>query len=1221
MEIRVTVFERRIGRMMLWYTVGLGDLDRVETGPTPSKVQQRLVDGLRKAIAKRMPRELERLELARGRKLEVVRVELALERGTVRLRFFGKIPLVIEPRPRGAAAEGTFDVVYHPMRPSEWFVHEEGRDLAEEATAYFRERWAALTEDELEPLKADLKDRMRMVAFSASPKTLLDELEAQDKKPPLAFLGGGGAQKGDQLLGTLGHNQSVRAIDGRLDPGMSRAPYREQLQQLVCGKQRAPVLLVGPSGVGKSMLLRQLVHDLLEADDYPSHRNFDRVHNVWQIRGHRIIAGMSYLGQWEQRCVDLLEASRKRNAILWVEDIQAWGRIGESRESDRSLATFFRGPLARGELCMLGECSAEGWQQLQDDAPGFASAFTTLFVEPTDRAQTMRMLVHEARKLELEHQVAFDPLAFRTIYELGGALGAGASYPGKALDLLRGLATGDHGHALDLSRAEKEAVRGNKINAIKIYRELTGLGLRQSKDAVEAFIDKSVWPPVERVVRVPRPPPRSLLDLGFVGGSERGDVGPREVVQLLARRTGMPELLLAAERPLDPNDIVAQFTRQIMGQDAAIAAVRDLILRIKAGLVDSGRPYGVFLFTGPTGTGKTEMAKCIAEYLYGNAGRLLRFDMSEYQGFDAPARLIGDRFRPEGALTSRVRAQPFCVVLLDEIEKASPAVLNLMLQLFDDGRLTDASGTVVDFSHAVVVMTSNLGAKSSPSLGFDEKQDETTRAVDAAVREFFPPELFNRIDRVVQFGPLAPEAARRIAQRELTMLLDRRGLTERNVFVRFTSAVVDLAVRQGFNPRDGARSLKRWLEDNVGSFLADEIAGAKAAAVRLLWLHMHEGKLRLHAEQLEEALAQPHGSALEDMLRWTGAELRDEIPVALERARALLDSPALADLAHTLSEAVRRHGGGEQAAAQDAFVLEQLRNEAREIADTLQLQSEYDPVLAARGDQWADHEGELAEARDFGKLRVAFAHRGSHFMVRMLDWRAISPALPLENRRDVLHALGSLHFLEKAIRLAPDAAEHEVLVELTRVSRSAGSTRFEAVRPGLLEWLASAYQPARGEVLGCAIVSEDGGVQHLRYLPEQRVAQHQIVLRMVGPAVRSFFAGEHGSHVRESLTGGTEVVRVRVLPRASIEPGEHVADLARQRNAFVAALEAGTPLQVEHPDAILPIVRRYDYDPQRADEPSWIEVEDYPLSFALRTQVRNLADVLPTLWLLRKGAV
>jgi ATP-dependent Clp protease ATP-binding subunit ClpA/ATP-dependent Clp protease ATP-binding subunit ClpC len=546
-------------------------------------------------------------------------------------------------------------------------------------------------------------------------------------------------------------------------------------------------------------------------------------------------------------------------------------------------------------------------------------------------------------------------------------------------------------------------------------------------------------------------------------------------------------------------------------------------------------------------------------------------------------------------------------------------VLNLMLQLFDDGRLTDAGGNVVDFTHAVVVMTSNLGARSSPALGFDERQDETARAVDAAVREFFPPELFNRIDRVVHFGPLAPEAARRIARRELGLLLDRRGLTERNVFVRWTPAVVELAVREGFNPRDGARSLKRWLEDRVGSFLADEISGAKAAAVRLLWLHMRDGALRLHAEQLAEATAEGRGSALEELLQWSGAQLREAIPPAVERAEALLDSDALRELANTLGSGVRKIGVGDEHAAGEVFVLEQLRAELRQIAENLRVQAEYDPVLAASGEQWPEHEGELVEAQEFGRARIMRPDGGPVFL-RALDWRALGPPLPLRNRRDVLDALASLHFLEKAIRLAPDPTEHEVLVELTRVSRSAGATRFEATRPGLLEWLAAAYQAGRGEVIACVLVSEDGLAQRLPRFPEDRLAQHQVVLRIAGPAVRSFFMGEHGSHVRESLTGGTEVVRVRVLPGPAIDPREHVADLDRQRQAFVAALEAGEHPMADHPDAILPIVRRYDYDPQRTDEPSWIQVEDYPLTYAVRTQVRRLADVLPTLWILRMGA-
>ena len=614
------------------------------------------------------------------------------------------------------------------------------------------------------------------------------------------------------------------------------------------------------------------------------------------------------------------------------------------------------------------------------------------------------------------------------------------------------------------------------------------------------------------------------------------------------------------------------------------------------------------------------MAKCIAEYLYGDGARLLRFDMSEYSGWDAPARLIGDRYRPEGALTSKVRAQPFSVVLLDEIEKAAPAVLNLMLQLFDDGRLTDATGTVVDFTHAVVVMTSNLGAKTSPSVGFEEREEDAARDVAAAVREFFPPELFNRIDRVVQFGPLGSAAAHRIARRELAKLLDRRGLTERNVFVRFTPAVVDMAVREGFNARDGARSLKRWLEHRVGGFLADAIAGAKAAAVRMFWLHLRDGELRLHSEQLEEAQAHPEPSALEELLSWTGPRLREEIPAAVERARALAESDELATLGETLSAGVRRVETGDADAADEVFMLDAIRDELRGIADDLTLQAEYDPVLAASGEAWAENEGELVEAREFNRERVVAGNRQETF-VRTLDWRSLNPALPFKNRQDVLQALASLHFLRRAVGLASDPSQHALLIEITRMSRSAGSTRFEESRPGLAEWLAEGYiAKGRGTDGRAVLVHETGALTFGPFMGHRRHAWRQIVFPIVGPAVRPFFAGEHGTHVRESLTGGTEIVRVRLLPLPADGARAHVEALDREREAFMTALEAGAELPAEHPDTVLPIVRRYDYDPPAEDEPSWIEVEDYPLMYAARTQVRSLVDVLPTLWLLRMGA-
>lgn len=1219
MEVRISVFERRIGRRFYWHTLGLGPFSTQHAASSVAKVRQKMMDAMRKKIAKSWPSQLVSLESMRGRRIEKVRLDIPAA-GT-RSRFYGVAPLIVEPRARGAAVEGTIEVVYHPLRPNEWFVHEPDRELEDEAKVFFRKAWANLDEDMLQFLQMQPKDRLRLIAFSVTPRSIAEKLK--EKKPqPFALLGGGGAEKGEALLARLGTNHSLRVVDGMASEVIDREPYRAQLAQLLCGRHKKSVLLVGPSGVGKSCLIQRLVADLLESDDYPSHRNLDIIHKVWSIRGQRIIAGMSYLGQWEQRCVDLVEACRKHKGLLWVEDVAAWGRIGETVQSDRSLSTFFRGPMLRGELVLLGECTPEGYQRLQDEAPGFAASFTTLFVEPTGREETIRMLVHEARRYERDGEVAFDPLIFRMIHDLGGALGGALAFPGKALDLLRALATRELDGSIDLRAAEEQVRARKKIAAIKIYREKTNSGLRDAKEAVEFYMAKGYWGPIAGRGGALKARPMSLL--GGLTGVVRPNVRMQEVISLLGRRTGMPEVLLDAKRALVASDVQRALGRQIMGQEDSVVAMRDLVLRLKVGLCDRTRPFGVFLFTGPTGTGKTEMAKCVAEYLYGasghgSGGRLLRFDMSEYGGPDAPSRLIGDRFQPEGTLTSKVRAQPFCVVLLDEIEKADPSVLNLMLQLFDDGRLTDAMGNVVDFTHTVVIMTSNLGAKKTPSVGFSGESNDDAADVAAAVRAFFPPELFNRIDQVVTFGALSQAAARRIATREIDELVQRRGLVERNVFVRYTPTVAERAVRDGFRARDGARSLKRYLETHLGGFLADTLCEVATAPVRMLWLHEREGRLQLHVENMTEAEAYGSSSPLEAALRWSGHRLRAEIPMALERAEALLESEALLQLGESLSAEVRRFADEGES---EAYDLERLRAEIEQLVTDLRLQRDYDPALVDARDveTQAEYDGEMAEEMKFSEVVQGAPNDRELNRVRVLG-RMQAPELPFASRQGFLGSLGQLHFLERAVRCGADPQAHAVLIEMTRISTARSGSRFDVQRPGLLEWLGKAYARARGVVDRGLVVDAEGKMIVHDHDPQLSVSQawSRIVLRVVGPAVRDFFAGEHGSHVRESVSGGTEVVRVRVLPGLDVDPVEHVESLDRDREAFIQALEAGEPLP-SHPDAILPIVRRYVFDPVSPREHAWLEVEDYPLMFGMRTRVQRLETAMETIWLLRMGA-
>lgn len=1195
MDFSVAVFVRRQGPASEWWALGFGAAPPTASGRTSSKLRDRFVGLCREVVTATAPANLADLQLIRGRRLERVMLDLTIRHEGGRHRFAGRVSLVVEPRPLGP--DRVLRIAYHPLRQHEWFPIDDRRTLAEQATIYFQRTWsdAQLDADELARLRLQGDETLRVVAFRADPQTVFGFLPRSDRGPEMARIGTRRRRPGTSLLHELGFDLTRKAVDQELALGMPREPYREQLRQLVCGARKAPVLLIGPPGVGKTTLLHRLIADLLESDGWESHQNLDVVHHVWQISGRRIIAGMSYLGQWEQRCVELLEETYGKHIVLWADDLHAWGRIGESRQSDRSLASFFRGPLARGELTMIGECTPEQYQQLQADASGFANSFTTLHVEPTDAATTMRMLVHESRALELRHGCAFDPRVFRSIYELSGSLYSGSAYPGTALELVRALAS-------------RKRLPSNEVESHRL-REI--------------------------LLREPE-------------GEPRPRIGTPALIQLLSERTGMPELLLAQDRPLAAAEVEQAFASQVMGQPQAVAVVRDLIVRIKAGLCDPGRPYGVFLFTGPTGTGKTEMAKALAEYLFGDESRLVRLDMSEYNVPGSASRLIGDRWQPQGILTSRVRAQPFCVVLLDEVEKADPSVLNLMLQLFDDGRLTDAAGEVADFRHSVVIMTSNLGAGGSSSVGFGGN-DRRSILLDIAkaVREFFPPELFNRIDRVVEFHPLDEAAAKAIARKELSRLLARRGLAERNTFVRNTESVLAKIVREGFNSRDGARSLKRWLEDNVGSLLADTLTRSQAASMRLLWLYeqrSEEGRARLalHEEALREADPIPEESKIGELLERPNAILLGQVRPALEFLRGLERSERLEQLSHTLAhllEAYNRRFGDDAIEARsheaDAlYNLEVLRSEVGQLRESLELHASYDDRLAGQVEaNESPHEGlgEQIELHEFSREELARPSQDDSIRVRRFDRRHFNPALPLRQREAMLQAIAEVWFLERALEHASELEQHVAFLELSRLGDPRQRGRFDAVPLHLFSKLASAYVArGRGELEAWAAVGRQDGAPILpgtvrdedwRARFDDMLAQDPdvVVLQLVGPSVRDFFAGESGCQVLESLGGGHEIVRVRVLPGSpSDTPHELLERTRAQRAAFVAALEAGTELP-PNPDAMLPVIRRFKLEEARAGQLPTLEVEDYRLAHASSHKGMDLDKLLELLWLLRVG--
>ncbi|MCY1078093.1 AAA family ATPase [Archangium lansingense] len=1146
MNLTIAVYQSRDATGgFRWTTLALGPHTRSREGRSTVKLQQKLVDDLRSIIGELPVRELSYFQLPRGIRLERVQLELDFKRvraGTETPRLSGLFPLILEPRWR--TRDEPMTIAYHPSRQNEWFPVDPSASLEDQAKVFFTRAWAALDPHEHEALRTNRKDSLKALAFMARPKSLLDQLGK--KKGPwddleLEDRQGKKKQKkssgGTQVVHKLGTNLTLQAAEGTLDIGMPRSPYREQLQLLLGGERRTPVLLVGPPGCGKRTLLKRFVAEQLEVDGFQTHRNLDKVTEVWSIAGKRIIAGMSYVGDWEQRCIKLLEDARGGRRILFVEDLHAFGRIGRTRDSDTNLALFFLGALSRGEITLAGTVTPEQLQRLESDAPSFAALFTQLHVRSTGTDETLRMLLHEARELESKHHTSWSPPLFPVLLEQASSLFAGAALPGKALDLLRELAT-------------EQRHPGKEI-----------------------------------------------------------DVG--ELFEHLSRRTGLPDFLLRPQERLAPEEVHEALSRKVMGQPEAVRAACDLVSRIHAGLTDPRRPYGVYLFTGPTGTGKTELARALATYLYGDASRLVRLDMAEFQTPDAVARLTGDAWQPEGRLTRLIREQPFSLVLLDEIEKAHSSLLNLLLQTFDEGRLTDASGETADFTHTVIVMTSNLGARRKPAVGIGEADARSLELdADRAVREFFPPELFNRIDRIVHFSPLSREVGEKVVEKELARLLSRQGLVSRNIFVSADEAVKRRIVEESFDAHLGARPLKRYLEEKVGQVLSESIIRGPQALMRLFQLYTRDGRFEVQADALipREPVAQ--GFALEPLLSLPIARLREKMLELREVVQQMRGSEALGALSEQVRFHLERLRAGEREHAESLYTLDAMR---------MYLES-FEAQLESFARAPEEAELEMIEAERFGVERIGADRWSQGTRIRLFSRRALEP-VKVVSREQMLDALSEVYFLQRILRGLSSADQHVVMLELLPL----GQWRQGASSGSLLSrWLCSAYAHSRGEIEsfaahlpGGAVVS--GGARQLReFLHASMQEPVHVALKLVGPGVRPFFEGESGLHVWQSSGRLPEIVKVRIHEANAPSPSELLALHSAKLQAFHKARQEGVRPLPEDPESAAPVVRAYRFEPPvRPGAVSVLELDDYLLTHSGSHRVRSPAEALPALWRLR----
>ena len=485
---------------------------------------------------------------------------------------------------------------------------------------------------------------------------------------------------------------------------------------------------------------------------------------------------------------------------------------------------------------------------------------------------------------------------------------------------------------------------------------------------------------------------RAAADAAGAAGEERPVITRQQAVRAFARYSGLPEFLLSDHLTLDADQLRRHFSDRLIGQPEAVETVTDLVTVVKAGLNDPNKPLGCFFFVGPTGVGKTEMVKALAEYLFGSADRVLRFDMSEYALPHTVATLIGgSQAGAEGELTKRIRLQPFSVVLLDEFEKADPAIYDLMLQVLGEGRLTDAAGHTADFRSAIVIMTSNLGATArdqrQPGIRLAPKEAASDRHYVDQVERYFRPEFVNRLDRIVAFRPLSEEAMRRIAARELEKLLRREGIQRRSLLVEIDDSVVELLLSTGFSPVYGARPLKREIERRVIVPLSRYLVAHRLGESQLIHLRAEEGRIHLASSSLgtpREAIRPAGGLTGEaegGAARLDPARLIEALAAVRLRLYQWADGDTLREIQNEwqrlLAETRRRsfptHGPEAHRVWTRIYHLERLSKRVAQLRDRADYLEEFSQL--SHRERYRDYHAELARsyeglARDTDYLEI-----------------------------------------------------------------------------------------------------------------------------------------------------------------------------------------------------------------------------------------------------------
>ena len=622
-------------------------------------------------------------------------------------------------------------------------------------------------------------------------------------------------------LNKFGVNLNKRAEDGKLDPVIGRKKEIDRVIQILSRRTKNNPVLIGEPGVGKSAVVEGLAQAIVKGN--VPEILADKIVFSLDIAG--MLAGARYRGDFEDRLKKVIDTVKENgNVILFIDEIHNIVGAGSSGEGNLDAANILKPMLSRGELQTIGATTIDEYRKYIEKDAALERRFQPIMVEAPSPEETVEILKGLRDKYESHHGVMIPDDAIISAVTLSDRYIMDRFLPDKAIDLIDEAASRVR---LDSYNSPVEAKqKENELNVLIAQKN----DAKNREDFERALaINKEI----ERVTK-------ELDEIRSEAEANRMN-SPREklvlttsdVARVVSNWTGVPVVKLTETEAQKLLDLEQELHKRVIGQEQAVKAVSDAIRRARAGLKDPNRPVGSFIFVGPTGVGKTELSKALAECVFGNEDNLIRVDMSEYMEKHAVSKMVGAPpgyvgFDEAGQLTEKVRRKPYSVVLFDEIEKAHPDVFNIMLQILDDGRLTDSKGRLISFKNCIIIMTSNVGAtqvKPINTLGFvGSKTAEYDGMCDKymeALKEKFRPEFLNRIDDIIVFQKLTKDETAQIANIMLSNLRKRLAVME--VKLEITDSAMDLITEKGYDNDYGARPLKRVLQRYIEDKLSEEI--------------------------------------------------------------------------------------------------------------------------------------------------------------------------------------------------------------------------------------------------------------------------------------------------------------------------------------------------------------------------------------------------------------